>query len=174
MIGKPLDSDVPAYFHSYFKLIDGTDLIEELHTSRTSSLKLFSSLSTEMENYAYAEGKWTIKEVFRHIIDCERIYAYRALRFSRFDAVNLPGFNENKYISKVTPHQFHMDKMLIEYESIRESNIQLFGNMNEEMLDFKGTANNLEMSARVIGFMVVAHNLHHCKIIRERYLDPNP
>lgn len=170
MISKPSISDVPAYFGSYYQLVDGKDLIGELHSSRDLTVKLFQSISTEKGKHAYAEGKWTIEEVFRHIIDCERIYAYRALRFSRFDDVELPGFDENAYISKMYYHQSDIQNLIREYSSLRDSNIQLFESMNDKMLDFKGCANGIKMNARALGFMIVGHNLHHCNIIKERYL----
>lgn len=170
MISMPSLSDVPNYFHSYYKLIEGKDLLKELQHSQTHSTDLFESVPAEKENYRYQEGKWSIKQVLRHIIDCERIFSYRAFRFSRFDATELHGFDEDAYISNIQMQHVALADIVEEYKNLRKSSIELFKGMSEEMLDFKGRANKLEMTARGIGFLMLGHNLHHCHVVKESYL----
>lgn len=145
------------------------NLVLALQESKAHCLRVFSRISPEKENYAYAPGKWTTKEVLRHIIETDRILSYRALRFSRFDANPLPGFNENAYIENTRDMQYSMQSLLNEFESLRESIIQMYLPMTDEMLQFKGTANGLQYSALALGFMVSGHTLHHCKVLQERY-----
>src|SRR5690606_24775222 len=120
---------------------------------------------------AYQPNKWTTKEVVRHIIDCERVYAYRALRFSRFDNTELAGFDENKYIDQIKNTEQTLPDLLTEYLIVRNATIALYKTMSNEMLDYKGIANKVIFSARTLGFMTVGHDLHHCNFIREKYLN---
>lgn len=168
MTDSSIYKDAPPYYHPYFDLIQTNDLILELEKSKETTQKLF--LAIKDENYAYAENKWTIKEVLQHIIDCERIFAYRALRFSRLDPTELAGFDENDYINNIKPLQNNLNELLSEYLDVRNSSIKMVQPMTDKMFDFKGTANQFSLSARVLGFMMVGHNLHHCRIIETRYL----
>jgi hypothetical protein len=159
----------PQYCHYYFDLVTTDNLVLALQESKQHCLQVFSQISPEKENYAYDPGKWTTKEVLRHIIETDRILSYRALRFSRFDANPLPGFNENAYIENTRDMQYSMQSVLKEFESLRESIIQMYIPMTDEMLQFKGTANGLQYSPLALGFMVAGHTLHHCKVLQERY-----
>jgi uncharacterized damage-inducible protein DinB len=128
------------------------------------------SIPAEKADYKYAEGKWTVKQVLRHIIDTERIFVYRAFRFSRFDTTPLAGFDEDAYIDATQTIDYSLNDLLEEFVSVRQTTIQVYKTMTPAMLDFKGTANNIPITPRCIGYMAVGHNLHHCNVIRERYL----
>lgn len=161
----------PQYFHSFFDLVQTNDLLYELEKSGEFTANLFRNIPVDMENYAYAPNKWTIKEVLRHIIDCERIFAYRAFRISRFDPIELAGFDEDMYIENAKSIDQNLNELVLEFETVRNATISLFKPMTEEMLDFKGTANQLLLTARSIGFMVVGHNLHHANFVNSHYLN---
>lgn len=163
-------SNTPNYYHHYFSCIKTNDLLQELEKSKHITQTLFSTIGSEKENYAYDVDKWTIKEVLQHIIDCERVFCYRAFRFSRFDHTELSGFDENKYIDTIDLTQTSLSDVLDEYLNVRIVTIGLFKTMTDNMLDFKGIANNTAFTARSIGFMCVGHNLHHCKLIQTHYL----
>lgn len=170
MIVKPDYNDAPAYTHFFMNLVQEEDLIEALRKTHQQTLEFIASIPTEKEDYKYEENKWTIKQVFAHIIDCERVYSYRAFRFSRFDATELASFDQNKYADHILSSSKSLKEMLAEYNHIRQATIALFSDMTNEMLDFKGKANNVDFTARGLGFMAVGHNLHHCNVIREKYL----
>lgn len=170
MILKPNKKDAPAYCHYYFDLVTESDLIDALKNSRDKTLQLISEIPAGKENFKYAENKWTLKQVFSHIIECERIYTYRALRFSRQDNTELPGFDENLFAANANASQRNLSDLAEEYRAVRESTILLFRYMSGEMLDFKGAANKALFSPRALGFTAAGHNIHHCKIIKERYL----
>src|SRR5690606_5962117 len=168
MTDKTIYKNIPSFYHAYLNQVATDNLIIELEKSKEATQNLF--LSIKNEDYAYAENKWTIKEVLQHIIDCERIFAYRAFRFSRLDNTELAGFEENDYINNIKPLQNNLNQLLDEYLDVRNSTIKMFQPMTDKMLDFKGTANHFSLSARALGFMIVGHNLHHCHIVETRYL----
>lgn len=170
MIKKPNYTDAPQYCHYYFDLVVEDNLIAALQNSYMETLKLIATIPTTKENYSYAADKSTTKEVLRHIIDCERVYAYRAFRFSRFDDTELAGFDENQYIIHSKDIQWNLDVLKEEYANVRQSKINLFSSMTEKMLDFKGPANKVGFTARGLAFMAVGHNIHHCNFIKSHYL----
>ncbi|AWM12822.1 DinB family protein [Flavobacterium sp. NRK F10] len=173
MTDKTIYKDAPDYCHYFFDLVKTDNLLDELYKSYQITNELFQRITPEKENFSYQPDKWTTKEVIRHIIDCERVYTYRAFRFSRFDNTELPGFDENKYIEAVKGKTLHLSDLKEEYENIRKSTIVLFKTMTNEMLDFKGSANKVDFTARTLGFMTVGHNLHHCNFIKTKYLNKN-
>ncbi|AEW87237.1 DinB family protein [Flavobacterium columnare] len=161
--------NAPAYFHSFFDLIESDHLVEELEKSKNFTLALIDSITPEIENFAYAPDKWTTKEVLIHIIDAERILTYRALRFSRFDATELTGFDQNKYIQNLKSVNYKVSDLREDYINVRNATISLYKSMTEEMLDFKGVTNPIILTARSLGFMVVGHNIHHAQVIQKKY-----
>ena len=170
MLSKQIYADAPAYCHSFFDLVQESDLLTALQSNKEQTIALLNAVPTNKENFAYADGKWTTKEVFRHIIDCERIYAYRAFRFSRFDATELASFDVSSYITNTHNLTIPLSMVLTEFVNLRNSTINLFETMTDEMLDFKGIANKVSFTPRGLGFMVVGHAMHHCNVVRERYL----
>ncbi|MFN8264681.1 MAG: DinB family protein [Chitinophagaceae bacterium] len=167
---RPFYQDAPSYCHPFFDLVTTDDLIKELNNSLTETSVLFSSIPPEKAEYRYAADKWSVKEVLQHLVDCERVYSYRAFRFSRFDASELAGFEENDYIKNVERINRSMDDLCAEFIHLRNATIHLYSYMTEEMLDFKGKANNVIYTARSLGFMTVGHSIHHCNMIRSHYL----
>lgn len=170
MIDKTIYLDAPNYCHYYFDLVETNNLLIELERSKQITQQLFGQITAEMESFKYEPTKWTTNEIIRHIIDCERVYTYRALRFSRFDKAELSGFNESKYIESIKGNELKLPDLEDEFINVRKSTIALFKVMTNEMLDFKGIANKVEFTARALGFMTIGHNLHHCNIIRTKYL----
>lgn len=169
MITKPNKIDTPTYYHYYIDLVQQTDLIHALTESRDELLELIKTISSDLENHAYAPSKWTIKELLRHIVDTERIFQYRAFRFSRFDSTELAGFDENIYIANNKDLTYTLSDLADEFLHLRNSSISLFKGFTDDMLDFKGVANKTQVTARGIGFMIVGHQLHHVKVLEERY-----
>lgn len=161
---------MPDYCRFYVNLAKENDLIESLKNSRDMTVKLLSSVPHSKEDFRYAPGKWTIKQLASHLADCERIYLYRALRFSRKDDTQLPGFEENDYALNANTENRTLKDFTEEFRIVRESGIILFEHMTEDMLDFTGVANNVFYSPRSLGWMAAGHNIHHCNILKDRYL----
>ena len=146
-------------------------MIDAFNNSELETTNLFKTfIELEKENYRYQETKWTVKEVLVHIIECERIFAYRALRFSRRDATALMGFDENEYIPNSNTSSREISKILLEYLIVRKSSTLQYQYFTDEMLDFKGTSNQLSVNARELGWMIAGHNRHHLNVLKERYL----
>lgn len=171
MISQHVYDNAPKYYHYYFDLLETGNLLDELEKDSIRTTEFLLNIPTEKEHFAYQEGKWTVNQVVRHIIDCERIMAYRALRFSRFDTTDLPGFDENFYIANMPEKPEEMKNLIVEFNAVRLSTFTLFESMNSEMLNFLGNANKQKCSAEALGFFIIGHNKHHCKVTQERYLD---
>ena len=171
MTGQTIYKDTPSHYHFLLDLIETNKLLFELENSKMITLKLFEQISLKNENFSYQLNKWTTKEIIRHIIDCERIFAYRALRFSRFDNSELLGFDEDAYVVNLKSIEHNFINLKEEYEIVRNSNIALFKKMTNEMLNFKGLANKMCFTAKTLGFMIIGHNLHHCNFMKNKYLN---
>ena len=171
IIQKPNLTDVPAYYGAYLDLIKENDLLTFLKNRTEETLKFIASIPVEKAEYRYAPGKWSIKEVLSHIIDTERILTYRALRFSRKDVTELSGFDENVYAPNANTGNRTLKEIAEEYNAVRLASISLFSYMTPEMLDFKGKANKASNTARGLGWMIAGHDVHHCNIVKERYLN---
>lgn len=167
---KPSPTTHPGYFQRYIALVQETDLTEAFSKQRSALQKLLTSINEEKSNQAYAEGKWTLKEVLQHIIDAERIFNYRALCFARGEKQNLPGFEENDYANNSFAGDRKWDELVKEFLTVRQSTEYLFSSFNQAVLENVGTANNNTNTVSGIGFLIIGHCLHHQKIIEERYL----
>lgn len=163
-------TEFQKYTQRYLDLIPTENWLEELKNVADQTLGIYMKLSEEQSNFAYAEGKWTLKELLQHLIDAERIFIYRALRFSRNDQTELAGWDEELYAKEYFLDQISLKNLLEEFDFLRRSNILFFGNLNQEILSRKGVANGNEISVETIGKLIVGHNIHHINIIEERYL----
>ena len=159
-----------AYYQDYINLVGQDELLPTLVKSGEETVKFFQSVPDSKMEYAYAEGKWTIKEIIQHLIDAERVFAYRALRFGRKDATDLPGFEHNDYVPVSKANDRTKEQLIDDYRSVRNSTIKLYEGFDDEMLKFIGTANGNPMSARALAFIMSGHEKHHIKVIAERYL----
>jgi uncharacterized damage-inducible protein DinB len=145
-------------------------LLDGLKEGLPQLVNFVKKLPAEKLEYRYAEGKWTIKDIVLHMIDTERIFAYRALRISRGDQTPLPGFNENDYVPFAFANTRSIESLLAEYESARRATISFFESLNDEQFLFMGTASDNAISVRAIGFIITGHQNHHLRVIAERYL----
>jgi uncharacterized damage-inducible protein DinB len=161
---------VPSFYKNYVKQIEETDLLQALRISGHRALELVHSIPEEKADYRYAEGKWSIRELLCHMIDGERIFTYRALRFARNDKTPLAGFEENDYALQANASGRSLQKIVAEMAHLRSATIDLFEGFTPEMLTRKGTANKNELSVIALGFIIAGHETHHCNILKERYL----
>jgi len=161
---------IPHFYKNYVKQIEETDLIQALRISGHRMLELAHFIKEEKSDYRYAEGKWSIRELLCHVIDAERIFTYRALRFARNDKTPLSGFEENHYAPQANASGRSLKKIADEMSHLRASTIDLFESFTPEMLLRKGIASNNELSVMALGFIIAGHETHHRKILMERYL----
>jgi hypothetical protein len=160
----------PAFTHNYINQVPEEDLMEAFRIESPILVSFFEALPADKRDHRYAEGKWTIKEVLQHIIDAERIFAYRALCFARGDKTFLPGFDENMYADNSKAATRNWDNLIEELKAVRRSSELLFGSFDESQLEATGTSNNATNYVRAIGFVVIGHALHHVNVLRARYL----
>ncbi len=170
MITKPLATQYAPYYETYIKLVNEDDLIPALKRVAKIWNDLLAGLSEEQLNYRYAEGKWSVKEVLIHMTDAERVFAYRALRFARNDKTALSGFDENTWVPESNATDRSLDSLIKEHNNVRGASISLFESFSDEVSMRTGSANGKEISVRALGYITVGHELHHLKVIQERYL----
>ncbi|MGI4751654.1 MAG: DinB family protein [Janthinobacterium lividum] len=170
MISKPQPDEYAPFYKGYIDLIGEENVLEILSSSQSKTCDFFMSLPPEKADFAYAEGKWSIKEVLGHMIDTERIMTYRLLRFSRADHHPLAGFNENFFSSRSNYKTRMLTSLADEFSLLRKSNLYLYQNLNLEQLKRQGIASNALVSVKALLYIIAGHELHHLKIIRERYL----
>jgi hypothetical protein len=163
--------EIPEYYRGYVALLEGRDAIQHFQGSLEETLRFLQSIPDEKWDFAYAPGKWTLKEVILHMLDAERIFCYRALRFSRNDATPLAGFEENDYVPECGASSRSVKSVIDEFETVRNATRTLFENLTPEMVARAGTANGKKISVRALGLVIAGHELHHLKVIRERYLN---
>lgn len=163
-------SEYSEFNATYIKAAGNVDMIEELEICLHDFIRFVQNIPMDKFDYRYAEGKWTIKDIIQHIIDTERIFAYRALRISRNDKTPLPGFEENDYVDNTNANERNLQGLLTEMAVVRQATLSLFKSFSKEQLMRIGTASNNEISVRAIGFIVVGHQKHHQKVFQERYL----
>jgi len=166
----PDKSEYPEYYDSYIKKVSHTTLEEALSNSGKDLLSFMQNIPQEKLGHRYAEGKWSVKEVLLHIIDAERIFAYRALRFARNDKSDLPGFDENKYVPESGADNRSIDSLIEEYTAVHKASTTLFNSFTNEMIGRSGTANGKQITVRAIGFVIAGHSVHHLQVLKERYL----
>jgi hypothetical protein len=164
------ESEYSLFNTTYIKAAGEVDLIEELEICLHDFIRFVQNIPMDKFDYRYADGKWTIKEIIQHIIDTERIFAYRALRISRNDSTPLPGFNENSYTDNTSANTRSLQDLLTELSAVRHSNLLLFKSFSEDQLKRIGVASENPISVRAIGFMLIGHQKQHQKVFEERYL----
>lgn len=167
---RPKEQDYIPYFTQYINLVPEGDIISALKANHQSTLDFIESIPRLKANHFYAEGKWTVKQVINHVIDTERIFSYRALRFARGDAQLVPGFDENLYAANANLTETNMQLLMDEFDSVRLSTILLFKQLSEKELLLKGQMASGVVNVLSLGYTICGHTQHHVNIIKERYL----
>ncbi|HET6975327.1 MAG TPA: DinB family protein [Pyrinomonadaceae bacterium] len=170
-IPKPEPNEYAPYASMYIDLLPNDGLVlKHLEDNLHATTEFLHAVPEEKLSYRYAEGKWTIKEIIAHLIDDERIYVYRALRFARNDQTELPGFEQDDYAIESGANERSLDDLLEEFAAVRKSTIALFNSLCDRVLTRSGVASGNVMSVRAIAYHLAGHELRHINIIKERYL----
>lgn len=167
---RPDLARIPEYYHRYINQVPEKDLMPALSDQKGNFIKLLKKIPVEKRSYRYAKGKWTIKEVLQHIIDTERVFAYRALCIARKDAAHFPSFDEDAYAANAKTAKRNWDDMVEEFKVVRRSTELLFASFDRQQLDTDGIASGRSMYVLGIGFIIAGHLTHHETILKERYL----
>jgi hypothetical protein len=169
-IQKPNETEYLPYYGKYISRVSDGDIIDSLSKQLEETLVLLQSIPESQAGFRYAPDKWSIKELVGHLIDTERIFAYRALRFARNDQTPVPGYEQDDYVRNASFDAYPLSDLAAEFESVRRSNLFLFKHLNDEAWTRKGVANGSEASVRALAYIIAGHELHHRAVLREKYL----
>ncbi len=172
MLLKDLPKNSFSQKHTaYIEALDpNTNLIDGLEISLYDFIRFVQSVPLGKHDYQYSPGKWTIKDIIQHLIDCERIFCYRALRLGRNDQTQLLSFDENEYAAQAGGNLRTLQNLLTEFSTVRQSTLLLYKTFTAEQLHQKWEGTNDELSLAALGFIIIGHQQHHRKIFEERYL----
>jgi hypothetical protein len=170
MINRPEETEYPPYYGRYISLVPEGDIVAVLSAQAQDTLALLRTIPESQAELRYAPDKWSIKELLGHVIDGERIFAYRALRVARNDRTPLPGYEQDDYIQNASFNDCQLSDLAAEFESVRAASLFLFKHLNREAWLRTGAANESEVSVRALAYIIAGHELHHREILRGRYL----
>lgn len=163
-------SEYNSYYQPYISKVGAIDLLDCLHEDLNNFIDFVNAIPSVKFSYAYADGKWTVAEVIMHLLDSERVFQYRALRFARNDRTELPGFDQDIYVPSSRANERSKASIIAEFAAIRNSTISLFSSLNDDELKRIGTASDSPISVRALGFIICGHLKHHKDILEELYL----
>lgn len=170
MIKRPGSDDYAPYAANYVNLVpDGADVLQLLQDNQQVTFDVFSRLTDEQAMYAYAEGKWTLKEVLGHMIDTERVFSFRAFVFSRED-ISLPGFDQDIYVNSTDFNSRTIQDLANEFKAVREATLYLFRSFSDEQLSRSGVASGALVKVAALVYMTAGHEVYHLKAVKEKYL----
>ena len=167
---RPQTTDYLPYYERYVSLVPEGDVLDTLAGQLDSTLALLRSIPEERAGFRYAPDKWSIKELVGHVIDTERIFAYRALRFARNDQTHLSGFEQDDYIRNANFDQCRLSDLADEFEHVRRGNLLMLRHLDDAAWDRRGVANDAEVSVRALAFIMAGHELHHMNVLTGKYL----
>lgn len=167
---RPLPGTYPDYYETYIPLIRENNVLDALENNLKEVVSALKNVPAEKEDHAYQSGKWTVKQVIQHIIDAERVFSYRALRFARLDPERPLPFEENKYADVADVSHRDLRDLLNEFETVRRSTLSLFGTFSNETLLRTGDTSFGRTTVLAIGYLVAGHGLHHLNVLKQRYL----
>jgi DinB family protein len=168
-IARPEPAEYSSYHEGYISLVPGNDILSTLDSQRRQMLILLSGRDESEGDFRYAPGKWSVKEVLGHVCDTERIFTYRALRIARRDRTPLAGFEQDDYIRNGPFATRQLPDLIEDYIAVRRATLTLFRNLDERAWMRRGIANDNEISVRALAYITAGHELHHRRILEEKY-----
>ena len=170
MPGRPSANDYAPYYETYIRLVPDGDVAEMLAQQIDESLASYRAISEEQAHFRYAPGKWTIKQVLGHVMDAERVFAYRALAIARGDTTPLPSFDQDGLHRRRHFDERPWTGLIDELKTVRAASIALFRHLSDAVQDRRGTASDNPVTPRALGFMIAGHERHHLSLLKTRYL----
>lgn len=168
-LARPAADEHHPYYGRYVARVVGDDALVPLTEQLAGTLSLLARVDEPRAAFRYAPGKWSVKEVIGHMVDTERVFAYRALCFARGDATKLPGFDEDAYVERAGSDERALADLALEFGAVRAATIALLRSLTPESAARRGTANDATMSARAAAWVIAGHELHHRGVLLERY-----
>lgn len=173
-INRPQPGEYASYYEKYISLIPGDDILSTLEAQRLQTTQLLAARSEREGNFRYAPDKWTVKEVVGHISDSERIFMYRALRISRGDQTPIEGFEQDDYVRNGNFSSRTLADLAEEFSHVRSATLALLSSLGEEAWPRRGVANKNEVTVRALAYITAGHELHHRRILEEKYFPAIP
>lgn len=167
---RPNKNEYGPYYEGYVNQVLGDDILSVLKKNKSELIEFFKNIPMDKWEYKYAPEKWTPKDLLLHLIDTERVFAYRALWISRGDLTPLPGFDQDVFVEHANANGRSVDSLISEYETVRESSLHIFKNISDENANRIGSASGFPASPLAIAYIMAGHEIHHVRIIKERYL----
>jgi len=161
--------NVPAYFDGYLKLVSEENMLDAMNNTWNELREWAKEVDESKASYAYEEGKWTINTLLQHIVDTERIFQYRSLSIARGEMNELPGFDHNSYAKNSNTEHRKLSSILKEFDSVRQSSIDLFKSFTENNMKYKGMANGFVVQPVLYGYLISGHLRHHLGVLKSRY-----
>ena len=168
-MSRPAETEYASPYQSYVTHVTEDDIMAAMRSQIDALDVLLDRVAPERETYAYAEGKWTIRQIVGHLIDGERVFGYRVLCIARGETQNLPGFDENEYMLNAPYENVELEDLLSEFRLARLSNIAMLRTLDETAWTRMGMANGVPVSVRALAYIMVGHARHHMGVLRERY-----
>ena len=168
-IRKPDSNEYAPYYQKYISLVPDADILTTLETQGRQTGMLLAARKESDGDFRYAPGKWSLKEALGHVIDTERVFAYRALRIARNDQTPMEGFEQDDYVKFGPFGQRSLASLIEEFDSVRKASVALFRGLDEPAWTRRGVANKNEVSVRALAYMMAGHELHHRRIFQEKY-----
>jgi DinB family protein len=168
-MNRPLESEYAPFYRGYVAQIGEQEILPVLRSQLDHLDVLLGQVTPERETYAYAEAKWSIRELAGHLIDAERVFGYRSFCIARGETRNLPGFDEKEYMLSAPYNQIDLEDLLSELRLVRLANIAMLRNLDDQAWMRVGTANDAQVSVRALAFIMAGHVRHHMGVLRERY-----
>jgi Uncharacterized protein conserved in bacteria len=167
---RPAAGEFLPYYGTYIDRVPDGDIVETLSRQIGDTLALIRSIPEATGDKRYAPGKWSVREVIGHLIDAERIFTYRALRFARADTTPVPGFDENAYVANAPFAKVSLADLADELDHVRRGSVHFLANLDEDAFSRRGAANGAEITVRALAYIMAGHESHHMNVLRTRYL----
>lgn len=166
---RPAITDYPEHYQEYVNLVPEGDIIAIIN-AQTEETVAYIKDNEDRRDFRYAEGKWSLIEVIGHMIDTERIQAYRLMRIARGDKTPLAGYDDEAYVENAHFSTRTIDDLLEEFVAVRTSTVSLLRGLSEDAWEKRGFANNGEFTVLALAYIIAGHELHHLKLIKDRYM----
>ncbi len=174
MFARPEPGEYAAHYEKYIALVPGNDVLGALEAQRLQMIQLFAARSERDGNFRYGPDKWTVKEVLGHVSDTERIFAYRAMRIARADKTPIEGFEQDDYVRNGSFNERRLADLAEEFAHVRGASVALLSGLAGDAWLRRGVANKNEVTVRALAFVIAGHELHHRRILEERYFPAIP
>lgn len=166
---RPAPNEYNDFYEGYISLVTETNAIQLLIQQGQQVFTLIQQLSTKQAQFRYAENKWSVKEVLGHLIDTERVMAYRTLCIARSEQASLPGYNQDKYVEHASFDQRSLQSLSAEYDAQRNANVSLFNSFTKQQIRRTGMANEATLSVRALVYIIAGHECHHLNVLKDKY-----